>query len=348
MANDDFSFDVFLSHNSGDKGRVRRLAQELKAAGLRVWFDEWEIKPGDDIYLAVERGLEASRVLVLCLSPAALGSGWVDLERSTALFRDPTNVTRRFVPILLSDCEPPAALRRYRHIDLRRNSRRAAEELLAACRGEDITRHSTKVPSDELDGLKRQAYRAGRRHQEDEALRLWSEIRQRAEDANLESEVVSADLEAVFVRMQHGADLDEVLSDLDRCITSAASVDLGHERSRMLQLLGEAHRIKRNWDQAAGAINKALELARKGDRPDDEGWALLSLAVLEHHRGDKKSGAESALIDKAYDCFSAAYATGNEDRVLSARQGFANCHFSRARSSTTSGSMMRWRNTHGR
>jgi len=331
MANDNFSFDVFLSHNSGDKGRVRPVAHELKAAGLRVWFDEWEIGPGDDIYLAIERGLEASRVLVLCLSPAALGSGWVDLERSTALFRDPANRTRRFVPVLLTDCEMPAALRRYRYIDLRRRSGRAAQELVAFCRGKDTTGYSAKVPSDELFELKKQARRAGRRHQENEALRLWGEVRQRAKDAHLESEVVSADLEAVFVRMRHGADLDEVLSDLDRCIAAGATVDLGYERTRMLQLLGEAHRIKRNWDQARGAINKALEIARAGDRPDDEGWALLSLAVLEHDRGDKDSGTESALIEKAYDCFSAAYATGKEDLVLSARQGFASCHFSRAK-----------------
>ena len=48
-----------------------------------MWFDEWVIQPGDDIYLAIERGLEAARTLVLCLSPAALGSDWVGLERCT-------------------------------------------------------------------------------------------------------------------------------------------------------------------------------------------------------------------------------------------------------------------------
>ena len=51
-----------------------RVAPRRRAAGLRVWFDYWIIQPGDDIYLAIERGLEASRSLVLCLSPAALGS----------------------------------------------------------------------------------------------------------------------------------------------------------------------------------------------------------------------------------------------------------------------------------
>jgi site-specific recombinase XerD len=35
----EFSYDVFLSHNSEDKAVVRRLAERLRAKGLRVWFD---------------------------------------------------------------------------------------------------------------------------------------------------------------------------------------------------------------------------------------------------------------------------------------------------------------------
>ena len=45
----DFQFDVFLSHNTKDKPRVRRLAERLKAAGVRVWFDEWTVKSGDKL-----------------------------------------------------------------------------------------------------------------------------------------------------------------------------------------------------------------------------------------------------------------------------------------------------------
>ena len=51
----EFQYDVFLSHNQADKPRVRRLAERLRAAGLRVWFDEWVIQPGDDIARAVQR-----------------------------------------------------------------------------------------------------------------------------------------------------------------------------------------------------------------------------------------------------------------------------------------------------
>jgi WD40 repeat protein len=133
---DSFTYDVFLSHNRQDKPRVRALAERLRDAGLRVWLDEWVIRPGDDIYLAIERGLEAARVQVLCLSPAALGSDWVALERSTVLFRDPSNAGRRFVPLLLADCTLPDTLRRYKFVDFRQETPAAFEELLVACREE--------------------------------------------------------------------------------------------------------------------------------------------------------------------------------------------------------------------
>ena len=67
-----FSYDIFLSHNKADKDRIRQLAERLRDEGLRVWFDEWVIMPCYDIFLAIEHGLEATRVLVLCLSETAL------------------------------------------------------------------------------------------------------------------------------------------------------------------------------------------------------------------------------------------------------------------------------------
>ena len=39
-------FDVFLSHNSKDKGAIRRLKERLIERGLTVWFDEEQLRPG--------------------------------------------------------------------------------------------------------------------------------------------------------------------------------------------------------------------------------------------------------------------------------------------------------------
>ena len=61
--NQDFQYDVFLSHSAKDKAVVRSLAERLRNDGLKVWFDEWALKPGDSIPAKIEEGLEHSRVL---------------------------------------------------------------------------------------------------------------------------------------------------------------------------------------------------------------------------------------------------------------------------------------------
>jgi len=86
---DVFQFDVFLSHSAKDKEVVRDIAERLRGDGLKVWFDEWQIKPGDNIPHKIEEGLERSRVLVLCMSASAFGSDWAQLESYTFRFRDP-------------------------------------------------------------------------------------------------------------------------------------------------------------------------------------------------------------------------------------------------------------------
>ena len=47
-----FQYDVFLSHSSKDKAVVRAVAERLRKDGLKVWFDEWVLKPGDSIRIA--------------------------------------------------------------------------------------------------------------------------------------------------------------------------------------------------------------------------------------------------------------------------------------------------------
>ncbi len=140
MGNEKFKYDIFLSHNSKDKPAVRKLAERLRRDGVQVWFDEWIIRTGDDIYLQIEKGLEESRVLILFMSPNTFGSDWVNLERSTSLFRDPANRQRRFVPLLLAGCEIPDVLRRYKYIDFRKKEESSYKDLLEACQAEQIVR----------------------------------------------------------------------------------------------------------------------------------------------------------------------------------------------------------------
>jgi len=130
---DEFKWDVFLSHSSKDKGTVREIANRLKSDGVRVWFDEWEIRPGDSIPAKIEDGLEHSRVLVLCMSKAAFGSDWAQLESHTFRFKDPLNHNRRFIPLRLDDTPTKGSLAQFSYIDWRPTSREEYPKLLDAC-----------------------------------------------------------------------------------------------------------------------------------------------------------------------------------------------------------------------
>ena len=65
-----------------------------------------------------------------------LASGWVALERSTAVHRDPANAGRRFIPLLLGDGALPDTLRRYKYVDFRGESELAFAEVLATGQAE--------------------------------------------------------------------------------------------------------------------------------------------------------------------------------------------------------------------
>src|SRR5215510_12100536 len=132
---DDFTYDVFLSHSSKDKAVVRAVAERLRADGLRVWLDDWEIRPGDHIQAKIEEGLEHSRVLVLCMSAQAFGSDWANLESYTYRFRDPLNKERRFIPLRLDATPLKGSLAQFLYIDWQADDReREYPKLLEACR----------------------------------------------------------------------------------------------------------------------------------------------------------------------------------------------------------------------
>jgi len=89
-------------------------------------------------------------VLLFCMSANAFGSEWVSLEGHTAIFRDPQNLERRFVPLRLDDAPIKAMLQGYAYIDWRVGADREGEwgRLLGACgvvRGEDPTRAAPRA-----------------------------------------------------------------------------------------------------------------------------------------------------------------------------------------------------------
>jgi hypothetical protein len=92
-------WDVFISFASEDRIEVATpLAIALRDCGLKVWFDDFELKPGDSIREAIDRGLAHSRIGIVVLSRAFFEKKWTQLELG-ALINFKVNRGNRIVPI---------------------------------------------------------------------------------------------------------------------------------------------------------------------------------------------------------------------------------------------------------
>lgn len=82
-------YDVFISHASEDKDEiVRPLASALQQAGLRVWYDEFELRIGDNLRAKIDLGLANSRFGVVVLSSVFFAKGWTKYELDGLVTRD--------------------------------------------------------------------------------------------------------------------------------------------------------------------------------------------------------------------------------------------------------------------
>ncbi|MFC0258641.1 toll/interleukin-1 receptor domain-containing protein [Achromobacter marplatensis] len=65
--------DVFLCHAWGDRqGAAKELRDLLVAAGVRVWFSENDLPLGVPMMRAIDKGLAASRIGLVLVTPALL------------------------------------------------------------------------------------------------------------------------------------------------------------------------------------------------------------------------------------------------------------------------------------
>lgn len=79
-------WDVFVSHAGEDKDSfVRPFVEKLRSMGLKVWYDEFELKWGSKLMMSIHLGLKKSRYGIVVLSRAFFGKPWPEAELA-ALF----------------------------------------------------------------------------------------------------------------------------------------------------------------------------------------------------------------------------------------------------------------------
>jgi formylglycine-generating enzyme required for sulfatase activity len=103
---------VFIGYAREDSEFVFKLATNLKARGVPIWLDQWDIPYGADWDQSIERALYACACFVIVLSPAAVASDEVRGELYTAL-----EERKPIVPVLYQPCRIPRRLQLIQRVD---------------------------------------------------------------------------------------------------------------------------------------------------------------------------------------------------------------------------------------
>ena len=125
-------FDVFLSHNRLDKPAVVAVAEQLRAQGLQVWLDLWELRPGHPWQEALEAIIANTGAAAVLVGADGLGP-WENQEMRACL----DEFVRRqlpVIPVLLPGCPRrpglPLFLQAFTWVDLRDNPEDGLKRLL--------------------------------------------------------------------------------------------------------------------------------------------------------------------------------------------------------------------------
>ncbi len=84
-------FDVFVSYASEDKAEVvRPLVAALQEHGLKVWYDDFELRIGGSLRRKIDKGLARSRFGVVVFSKLFFSKGWTNYELDGIVTRSVT------------------------------------------------------------------------------------------------------------------------------------------------------------------------------------------------------------------------------------------------------------------
>lgn len=109
---------AFISYSQVDRECAEEISSRLRAEGVDAFFDRWEIQPGDSLIQRIfEQGLKDCDVFVILLSPSSVASSWVKSELDAALIGRMAGATR-VVPVVVTTCDIPVALRALMRLDL--------------------------------------------------------------------------------------------------------------------------------------------------------------------------------------------------------------------------------------
>lgn len=101
--------DFFICHNEADKQWAEWISWQLEQAGYKVWNPDWDILPGQNEILAIDKALDdasaqqTERRMILLLSPNFGGSSYQEVSRTSIQALDPDGSKGLLIPVKISD-----------------------------------------------------------------------------------------------------------------------------------------------------------------------------------------------------------------------------------------------------
>jgi hypothetical protein len=108
---------AFISYSNKDKAFARRLYESLTLAGVETFFDEKDIKVGDNIPRTIERGIEQASALIYVISSHSLQSEWVQEELSMAQVKAKTKQGFKILPVLIEPLQLGVGIAHIKYAD---------------------------------------------------------------------------------------------------------------------------------------------------------------------------------------------------------------------------------------
>jgi hypothetical protein len=105
-------YTCFLSYSRADENFAVRLANDLRALGVAMWVDRFNIRPSEHWDRAIERAIRSCRTMVVILSPRSVASENVADEISLAI-----DAGKPVIPVMIEPCDLPLRLTRRHLID---------------------------------------------------------------------------------------------------------------------------------------------------------------------------------------------------------------------------------------
>jgi TIR domain/AAA ATPase domain len=121
---DNYTYDVFVSYAHEDYEWCRILAERLRKAGVRVWFDKWELKPGHHLLVKINEDLQGSRRMVSVWTSNYFRDSkvWTILESFSRQHDDVLSVDRPIIPVQRERCPIPPTLKNIISIDFTKDT----------------------------------------------------------------------------------------------------------------------------------------------------------------------------------------------------------------------------------